>query len=370
MVPLRARPVSPSKSRRSRCACWPRRRPPFRRCPRERRSVEPNWGLSHVRTRKTRAVDGRSARRTVAGVVASAAAVLVLAGCVFVPPANSDPRPSESTEPSPPPPTRLALISDFGTCDAGEQWTADQVASWGVDAIVTAGDNTQNEVDCTPYAESVWGYFEQGEDGRGAPPLWPTLGNHDYSDVGAGLDAYRAAFPYLSTAADEQQRWYTQDVGDVTLIVLDSETTPEELEIQRGWLKETLADQRAERPDAWNVVLFHRPAYTSGVHEDNREMRPTAGWDYAGWGADIVIAGHQHIYEDVVVDGLHYLTAGIGGTANARVCPVELREGSRLCLEGTGASVIEATADEFVLQYYRPDAEGTATLGDTIRLSR
>ena len=318
----------------------------------------------------TRAAPGRRARRSVSGVVALAAAALVLAGCVAVPRANSDPRPSESAEPSPTPATRLALISDFGTCDAGEQWTADQVDAWGVDAIVTAGDNTQHEAGCIPYAESVWGYFEQGRDGQGSPPLWPTLGNHDYSDEGAGLDAYRAAFPYLSTAADAQQRWYTQDVGAVTLIVLDSETTPEELELQRGWLKETLSDQRADRPDAWNVVLFHRPAYTSGVHDDNREMRPTAGWDYAGWGADIVIAGHQHIYEDVVVDGLHYVTAGIGGTANARECPVELREGSRLCLAGTGASVIEATADQFVLRYYQPDAEGNAALGDTVRLSR
>lgn len=318
----------------------------------------------------TTAIHGRRARRTAAVLVAAAAAVLVLAGCVIVPPANSDSAPSEAAEPSPPPATRLALISDFGTCDAGEQWAADQVAAWGVDAIVTAGDNTQGDESCIPYTESVWGYFEQGRDGQGAPPLWPTLGNHDYTDTGAGLDAYRAAFPYLSTAADAQQRWYTQDVGDVTLFVLDSETRPEELEIQRAWLKETLSDQRANRPDAWNVVLFHRPAYTSGVHEDNREMRPTAGWDYAGWGADIVIAGHQHIYEDVVVDGLHYLTAGLGGTANSRVCPAELREGSRLCLDGTGASIIEATADEFVLRYYRPDAEGTATLGDTIRLSR
>jgi predicted phosphodiesterase len=264
----------------------------------------------------------------------------------------------------------LALISDFGTCDGGEQWVADEVAEWDVDAIVTAGDNTPQVEGCTPYDESVWGYFDQGRDGRGTPPLWPTLGNHDYTDTGAGLDAYRAAFPYLSTAADAQQRWYTQDVGDVTLFVLDSETTPEELRAQRTWLEKTLSDQRAARPDAWNVVLFHRPAYTSGEHDDNREMRPTAGWDYAGWGADIVIAGHQHIYEDVVVEGLHYLTAGLGGTANYRPCPAELREGSRLCLDGTGASLIEATADRFVLQYYRQDAEGAATLGDTIRLNR
>lgn len=311
-------------------------------------------------------------RRSIGGALAAALAVVVLAGCVAAPPATSNPHsPARSESPAPPPePTRLALISDFGTCDDGEQWTADQVASWDVDAIVTAGDNTQNEVDCVPYAESVWGYFERGPGGQGAPPLWPTLGNHDYSDAGAGLDAYRRAFPYLSTAADAEQRWYTESVGDVTLFVLDSETSPDDLGVQRTWLKEALSHQRDAHPGGWNVVLFHRPVYTSGLHEDNVDMRPTAGWDYAGWGADIVISGHQHIYEDVVVDGLHYVTAGLGGTANARVCPVERDAGSRLCLEGTGASVIDATADEFVLRYYQPDPEGQATEADVIRLSR
>jgi predicted phosphodiesterase len=313
----------------------------------------------------------RSSRRTAAGAIASMATMMLLTGCVLVPPASPAPAPaSTSPDASPPTTTRLALISDFGTCDAGEQWTADQVTAWKVDAIVTAGDNTQNEPDCVPYAQSVWGYFERSPDGQGAPPLWPTLGNHDYSDAGAGLDAYRSAFPYLSTAADAEQRWYTQTVADVTLYVLDSETSPEELSTQRAWLKQALADQRAAHPAAWNVVLFHRPAYTSGEHEDNLEMRPTAGWDYADWGADIVISGHQHIYEDVVIDGLHYVTAGLGGTANFRACPAERDAGSRLCLDGTGASVIEATADEFVLQYYQPDAEGHPVVGDTLTLRR
>jgi predicted phosphodiesterase len=306
-----------------------------------------------------------------------AAGLTVLTGCGSVGQGESTPSgrhapstPTPSDSPSAPTMTRLALIADFGTCDDGQQWTADQVDSWRVDAIITAGDNTQNEEGCVPYSESVWGYFDQGALGKGDPPLWPTLGNHDYSDIGAGLDAYRKAFPYLSDAADRQQRWYSENLGHVNLYVLDSETSSEELEDQRAWLRQTLSDQRATHPSAWNIVIFHRPAFTSGEHEDNREMRPTAGWDYNGWGADIVLAGHQHIFEDVVVDGLHYVTAGLGGTANSRVCPPELREGSRICLEGTGASMIEVTPAQFVLTYHQQDADGQTTVTDEIRLTR
>lgn len=32
-------------------------------------------------------------------------------------------------------------------------------------------------------------------------------------------------------------------------------------------------------------------------------MPTAAGWDYREWGAEIVVTGHQHTYEDIVVDG-------------------------------------------------------------------
>lgn len=312
-------------------------------------------------------------RRTFIGAAATTLAAVALSACSLVLPSGSAPASSSGTAPpseSPemPQSTRLALISDFGTCDVGEQWVADQVSSWDVDAIVTAGDNTQNEPDCVPYTDSVWGYYQKP--GDASTPVWPTLGNHDYFDSGAGLEAYRKAFPYLSDEADPKQRWYTEVVGGVTLFVLDSETSAEELEEQRLWLEESLTEQRAQHPDAWNMVLFHRPAYTSGEHEDNREMRPTAGWNFAGWGADIVISGHQHIYEDVLVDGMHYVTAGLGGGANFRECPSELREGSRRCVSGTGASTIDVTANYLELNYYQQDVRGKTVVKDTIRLSR
>ncbi len=137
--------------------------------------------------------------------------------------------------------------------------------------------------------------------------------------------------------------------------MLDNDAPDADLTAQQAWLRDGLAASRADDPATWNVVIFHKPAFTSASHEDEVAMRPDAGWDYRGWGADIVIAGHQHIYEDVVVDGLHYLTAGLGGTANYRECPAELREGSRLCLDGTGSSLIEAPPDQFELPYFRPN---------------
>lgn len=266
--------------------------------------------------------------------------------------------------------TRLGLITDFGTCDDGQRWAVDTIDSWDVSAIVTAGDNTQNEPTCTPFEESVWSFFDPGATGAGNPPFWPTPGNHDYTDPGAGLAAYQQAFPYLSKQADPQQRWYTESLGAVRIFVVDTEVTGEELETQRVWLKGALRASRRADPRVWNVVLLHRPPYSSGVHGAADTWRPSGGWRYADWGADITISGHQHVWEDVVVDDFHYVTAGLGAFGNRRDCPAELQPESRICLAGLGVARIEATENTLEISYYQPGPEEEPVLKDTIRLGR
>jgi hypothetical protein len=37
-------------------------------------------------------------------------------------------------------------------------------------------------------------------------------------------------------------------------------------------------------------------------------------WPFAEWGATAVLAGHDHIYERIVRDGIVYFVNGLGGT--------------------------------------------------------
>jgi len=57
-------------------------------------------------------------------------------------------------------------------------------------------------------------------------------------------------------------------------------------------------------------VYFHHPPYSSGTtHGSSVWMQ----WPYRQWGADVVLSGHEHHYERLVVDGLHYVVNGAGG---------------------------------------------------------
>ncbi|MCH7879390.1 MAG: biopolymer transporter ExbD, partial [candidate division Zixibacteria bacterium] len=63
----------------------------------------------------------------------------------------------------------------------------------------------------------------------------------------------------------------------------------------------------------WRVVYFHHPAYSteysSGGHGSNSYMQ----WDFIGWGAHVVLAGHAHKYERLFIGSLTYFVNGLGG---------------------------------------------------------
>ena len=298
-------------------------------------------------------------------IAAWAASVALLAGCTQATSTNTPDVPSAT-----PASTTLALIADFGNCGPGAQRVADMVDTWEPAAVATAGDNTYDEPGCTPFTDSVGAYYDAYIEDPDGPRLFPALGNHDYEDEGAGLAAYRSYFSYLPTDADPQQRWYSARVDGVHLFVLDNDAPAADLAAQQRWLRDGLAASRAADATVWNVVVLHKPPFSSGSHEDEVAMRPAAGWDDRAWGADVVVAGHQHVYEDVVVDGLHYVTAGIGTNGLDRGgCDARLTTGSRTCLEGEGAVRLTATPKSLVLEYRAPDG-GAGTVRDTISLTR
>ncbi len=306
-------------------------------------------------------VAGRSRRRR--GQVAVCLGLLVagLGGCAARP-ATAAPIPSvQGTRPwaapdGPGGQTTVAFISDFGQCDDGQRQIADLVRSWDPALVFSAGDNSQGVDGCDPFTESVGAYYGDYLQGARGPRLFPALGNHDYEDVGAGLAAYRSFFSYLDTTADPLGRWYVKSVGNINVYVLDSNAPAEETPAQQRFLQGALS-QRA--PGTWNLVVFHHPPFTSGPHPAQESWRPSAGWLFKEWGADLVIAGHQHVLEDLLVDGMPYLVAGVGGHTLERDCPATRAEGSRVCVKGIGALRVAATDARLLVDYIQPESQAT-----------
>jgi len=214
---------------------------------------------------------------------------------------------------------RVAVIADYGDNSPNEAAVADLVHSFVPDIVVTAGDNSY---DAGPIDTNIGKYYSRyiGNYSGGFPPgssinrFFPCLGNHDYGD-GGGVNAYLNYFALpgasvQSSNTSGNERYYDFVYGPIHFFAINS--NPEEpngrdsTSVQAQWLRSQLAASNAP----WKIVYFHHTAYSSGEHGGALPMR----WPFRQWGADAVIAAHDHDYERFLFDGFPYFVVGIGGS--------------------------------------------------------
>jgi acid phosphatase type 7 len=123
--------------------------------------------------------------------------------------------------------------------------------------------------------------------GRHKARTRPTPGNHDYL-----TSRGRPYFEYFGAAAGPDERgYYSFDLGAWHIISLNS-SVPAALSTQAKWLRDDLAAHRVDCV----LAYWHAPVYSSGPHAPDPTMRDTWSILYKA-GADVVLNGHDHIYE-------------------------------------------------------------------------
>lgn len=217
-------------------------------------------------------------------------------------------------------PLRLAVLGDYGLGSAAEGYVADMIKSWEPDAVLTTGDNNYPPGAAATIDSHIGQYYQryignyQGAFGPGAASnrFFPSLGNHDW----LALDAQ----PYLDyfelpgqgfESSSGNERYYDYRLGDAHFFAYDSDPhEPDginEGSVQAEWLRTQLAASDA----AWKIVYFHHPPFSSGPHGSEPNMQ----LPFQKWGADVVLSGHDHTYERVILDGFPYFVVGTGGAA-------------------------------------------------------
>ena len=200
-------------------------------------------------------------------------------------------------------------IAVCGTVDTDEATAA---LLDGIEGTVfTAGDNAYLLGSPTNYAscyDPTWG--------RHKARTRPTPGNHEYY-----FDATAAPyFAYFGTHAGPAGRgYYSYNLGAWHIISLDSDVhVPAEAgSPQETWLRADLAANRTQ----CTLAIWHHPVFNSGHYGNNPRMRPMWQALYE-FGADVVISGHEHSYQqfhrvnaDGVLDanGIREFVVGTGG---------------------------------------------------------
>jgi tartrate-resistant acid phosphatase type 5 len=242
----------------------------------------------------------------------------------------------------------FAVIGDYGSGSTNERDVANLVNSWNPDFVITLGDNNYSSGAASTIDKNIGQFYHQyiapyrGSYGAGdtTNAFWPSLGNHDWMTTNA-----QPYLDYFTLPANE--RYYDFVEGPVHFYALDSDSHEPDgnsaTSVQGQWLQARLA--QASEP--WKVVYFHHAPYSSGAeHGSNLRMQ----WPFQQWGASVVLAGHDHDYERILVNGFPYFVNGLGGESLYTFGqPIP---GSQVRFSGDyGAMRVDAATDHLTFQF-------------------
>jgi hypothetical protein len=175
--------------------------------------------------------------------------------------------------------------------------------------VFTTGDNAYPDGSARDYEACyapTWG--------RHRDRTRPVAGNHEYQTPGAaGYFGY-----YGGNAGPPGRGYYSYRAGAWLVVALDSNIAAGPGSPQAEWLRATLSAE----PSSCTLAYWHHPLFSSGPNGDNGQTRELWRILYDA-GAEIVVAGHDHLYErfapqdaDGLADsdrGLRQFVVGTGG---------------------------------------------------------
>jgi 3',5'-cyclic AMP phosphodiesterase CpdA len=196
---------------------------------------------------------------------------------------------------------RIAVAGDVGYANDRVARTATAIVKAGpYDALLLLGDNVYPSGDPALLPATVFEPFGPVLD-TGAR-LLAILGNHDVKEGHADAQV---------TALGMPGRWYSEVLGDVTFVALDSNDAgnPDQL----AWLERTLAAATT----TWKVVALHHPPYSAGYQGSSLEARQIFSPLFERYGVQLALSGHEHDYQrSIPINGVTYIVSG--GAADTR----------------------------------------------------
>ena len=140
------------------------------------------------------------------------------------------------------------------------------------------------------------------------------IGNHeaDYNEAAN----YRKYWPY-DYAENIDNFWYSYDYGPVHFCFADQRWpnySMSDSATQIAWIRNDLKTSNKR----WKILVFHPPVYSIDADPDQYNINKTFFDGLCDstevYGVNMVLNGHIHKYSDWLVNGVHHLTLGGGGS--------------------------------------------------------
>jgi hypothetical protein len=215
-------------------------------------------------------------------------------------------------------PIRVGVIGDSGF---GEQLTfnlASQMVEIELDFVLHTGDVVYKVEDNVDAAEAYQEkYYLPFSTLLHKMPILAVPGNHEY-DTAAEVKQvpyYYLAFPQVPGWTPQSElnlrQYYSYEVGYVQFLFLDSQVfwRGQGAEEQSRWLEERLSDNRF----SISIPVVHVPPFSSGLHPtDGIPLERTWVPLFEKYHVPLVLSGHDHNYQRLVVGRTTYVVSGGG----------------------------------------------------------
>ena len=194
---------------------------------------------------------------------------------------------------------RFAAIGDTGTGSAKQRDVGMVMAQYRAvfpfDFVLMMGDNMYGGESARDFKEKFEDPYKELLDAK--VKFYASLGNHDQ-----GLQVNYVNF---NMNGKEYYR-FTKD--NVAFYALNSNYMDKK---QVAWLEKELAQDTSE----WKICFLHHAPYSSAKkHGSDSQLREVVEPIFLKYGVNVVLAGHDHVYERVKPQkGIYYFVSGAGG---------------------------------------------------------
>jgi len=184
-------------------------------------------------------------------------------------------------------PFTFAAVGDSGDGSVVAARLAQRILAGRPDFLIHLGDMAYPR-SSPPHLQQE--FFEPYARLLSRVPLFPTPGNHDL----AHHTVYRDVFAPFREGKGPERSQYAFDWGDARFAVVSSGEFPKGGEANARWLTGELG---VAPPGVWRFVVLHEPLYTSGRKRVTRGLRASLEPVLEAAHVDLVLAGHEHLYE-------------------------------------------------------------------------
>lgn len=210
-----------------------------------------------------------------------------------------------SPEPGDEKPVRIWVISDFGQTNSEDNVRRSQTVeryylfnnnNYHADLVLSLGDQSEDDA----VYQIQHNYFSQLGNVLLTSPLYTIIGNHDDHD---SVRNYMRTFTLPSSGEaggvpSHSKKYYSFDHSNIHFVMLCTEVNDDEMKAETEWLKKDLEKNDKE----WLIAVMHQPLHSAGYHptdgnEWSRQRRIEWLTALEEHGVDLILQGHNHVYE-------------------------------------------------------------------------